>query len=130
MEKVESDTCTKGQSLLLMPNCTPVTVDQQWTDDEEVGQVGVGENVKLKLKGVEEEDVSGGFVVCDAAASCSVGRVFDAQVAILEHKSIICAGYSAVMHIHCVAEEVQVKVSCYGGAFVFSRINLFNARFF
>lgn len=31
------------------------------------------------------------------------------QVVILEHKSIICAGYSAVMHIHCVAEEVTVK---------------------
>ncbi|RVE51254.1 hypothetical protein evm_004058 [Chilo suppressalis] len=36
-------------------------------------------------------------------------RVFDAQVVILEHKSIICAGYSAVMHIHCAAEEVTVK---------------------
>lgn len=37
-------------------------------------------------------------------------QVFDAQVVILEHKSIICAGYSAVMHIHCAAEEVTVKV--------------------
>lgn len=38
-------------------------------------------------------------------------QVFDAQVVILEHKSIICAGYSAVMHIHCAAEEVTVKVN-------------------
>ena len=28
---------------------------------------------------------------------------------ILEHRSIICAGYSAVCHIHTVAEEVSVK---------------------
>lgn len=27
----------------------------------------------------------------------------------LEHKSIICAGYTAVMHIHCAAEEVTIK---------------------
>ena len=33
------------------------------------------------------------------------------QVAILEYKSIICAGYSAVMHIHTCAEEVSIKVS-------------------
>ena len=33
-----------------------------------------------------------------------------AQVVILEHKSIICAGYSAVCHIHSVAEEVTVKL--------------------
>ena len=35
---------------------------------------------------------------------------FCAQVVILEHKSIICAGYSAVCHIHSVAEEVTVKL--------------------
>ena len=28
----------------------------------------------------------------------------------MEHKSIICAGYSAVMHIHTCAEEVTIKV--------------------
>jgi translation elongation factor EF-1alpha len=33
------------------------------------------------------------------------------QVAILEYKSIICAGYSAVLHIHTCAEEVAIKVS-------------------
>ena len=30
---------------------------------------------------------------------------------ILEHKSIICAGYSAVLHIHACVEEVQFVVS-------------------
>ncbi|XP_071444801.1 eukaryotic peptide chain release factor GTP-binding subunit ERF3A [Hetaerina americana] len=107
--KVESGEAKKGQSLLLMPNRTPVVVDQLWSDDEEVTTVGSGENVKIKLKGIEEEDVSPGFVLCDANNPSKTGKVFDAQVVILEHKSIICAGYSAVMHIHCVAEEVTVK---------------------
>lgn len=61
-------------------------------------------------KGIEEEDVSPGFVLCDASNPIKTGKIFDAQVVILEHKSIICAGYSAVMHIHCAAEEVTVKV--------------------
>jgi len=109
MGKVESGEMKKGQSLLLMPNRTPVVVDQLWSDDEEVTSVGPGENIKVKLKGIEEEDVSPGFVLCDPNAPARTGRIFDAQVVILEHKSIICAGYSAVMHIHCVAEEVTVK---------------------
>lgn len=68
----------------------------------------------LLFQGIEEEDVSPGFVLCDASNPIKTGKVFDAQVVILEHKSIICAGYSAVMHIHCAAEEVTVKVStCY-----------------
>lgn len=65
----------------------------------------------LTLQGIEEEDVSPGFVVCDASNPIKTGKIFDAQVVILEHKSIICAGYSAVMHIHCAAEEITVKVS-------------------
>lgn len=109
MGKVESGEMKKGQSLIIMPNRTPVVVDQLWSDDEEVTSVGPGENIKVKLKGVEEEDVSPGFVLCDPNSPARTGRVFDAQVVILEHKSIICAGYSAVMHIHCVAEEVTVK---------------------
>jgi translation elongation factor EF-1alpha len=62
------------------------------------------------LQGIEEEDVSPGFVLCDASNPIKTGKIFDAQVVILEHKSIICAGYSAVMHIHCAAEEITVKV--------------------
>lgn len=139
MGKVESGSVKKGQNLLVMPNRTAVSVDQLWSDDEEVTAVGPGENVKIKLKvccrtassisadgkltgihlfvcvffyqGIEEDDVSPGFVLCDSQNPITTGRKFDAQVVILEHKSIICAGYSAVMHIHCAAEEVNVNVS-------------------
>ena len=109
MGKVESGVAKKGQNLLLMPNRTQVAVDQLWSDEEEVTSVSPGENVKIKLKGIKEEDVSPGFVLCDASNPIKTGKIFDAQVVILEHKSIICAGYSAVMHIHCAAEEVTVK---------------------
>jgi len=57
-----------------------VIVDQIWSDDEEVTSVSSGENVKIKLKGIEEEDVSPGFVLCDANNPTKTGRIFDAQV--------------------------------------------------
>ncbi|XP_055298243.1 eukaryotic peptide chain release factor GTP-binding subunit ERF3A isoform X1 [Sitodiplosis mosellana] len=108
MGKVESGSARKGQNLLVMPNRTQVSIDQLWSDDFEVTAVSPGENVKIKVKGIEEEDVSPGFVLCDSTNPIKVGRKFDAQLVILEHKSIICAGYSAVMHIHCAAEEITV----------------------
>ncbi|CAG9773964.1 unnamed protein product [Ceutorhynchus assimilis] len=109
MGKVESGECRKGQSLVIMPNRTPVIVDMLLSDEDEVSRVVSGENVKIKVKGVEEEDVSPGFVLCDSVNPVHTCRVFDAQLVIIEHKSIICAGYSAVMHIHCAAEEITVK---------------------
>lgn len=52
-----------------------VTVDQLWSDDIEVTSIGPGENVKVKLKNIEEEDVSPGFVLCDPNEPIITGRV-------------------------------------------------------
>ena len=128
--KVESGTVTNGARLLLMPNRKQVEVLQLWTDEDEVDQISAGQSVKVKLKGIEEEEVTPGFVLCDPSAPCSVARVFDAQVAVLEHKSIICKGYSAVLHIHCAVEEVLVQSICLidkkTGEKTKVRINLFS----
>ena len=56
-------------------------------------------------------DIFPGFVLCDPSSLCHMRQRFEAQIAILEYKSIICAGYSAVLHIHSVIEEVQISVS-------------------
>lgn len=53
--KVESGQIARGQSLILMPNKLTVEVVQVWSDEDEVDLVRSGENVKLKLKNVEEE---------------------------------------------------------------------------
>lgn len=107
--KVESGVINRGDQVVLMPNRTQVEVMQLWSDDIETDLANPGENVKIKLKNVEEEDVSQGFVICTMDNLCHTGKIFDAQIVILEHKSIICAGYSAVMHIHTCAEEVTIK---------------------
>lgn len=107
--KIESGSVKRGHTLLLMPNRREVEVLNLWTDEDEVSSCVSGENVKIKLKGVEEEDVTPGFVLCDPVSPCNVGKVFDAQIVILEHKSIICPGYSAVLHMHTAVEEITIK---------------------
>jgi peptide chain release factor subunit 3 len=59
-----------------------VKVDQLWSDDIEVTKVVSGENVKVKLKGVEETEISPGFVLCDPNNPIKSCKVFDAQVSI------------------------------------------------
>lgn len=108
--KVESGRISKGDSLMLMPNKVPVEVLGIVFDEEERSGAVAGDNVKLKLRGIEEEDVSPGFVLCTPENLCHTVKTFEAQVVILEHKSIICAGYRAVLHIHNVVEEVSFEV--------------------
>lgn len=70
-----------------------------------------GDNVKLRLKGVNDEDVQPGYVLSSPTRPVHTATRFQAQLAILESKNIICAGYSCVMHAHTVAEEVSLVVS-------------------
>ena len=55
---------------------------QLWSDEIEVTRVECGENVRVKLKGVEENDISQGFVLCDPNNPIKSCRIFDAQVSI------------------------------------------------
>jgi len=107
--KVESGKTEKGMSLIVMPNRVEVKVDQLWSDDIEVTGVTSGENVKVKIKGIDEAEVTPGFVLCDPTNPIKTGKVFDAQVVILDLKSIICAGYSCVLHLQAMTEEVTIK---------------------
>lgn len=106
--KIESGQVIVGSSLLLMPNSVKVEVTSLVSEEEEVDKLQCGENGRVKLKGVEEDDIYTGMVLCEISHPCQEARIFDAQIYILEHKSIICSGYSAVLHVHAATEEVKM----------------------
>merc|ERR1712241_1441188 len=88
--KVESGECEKGQTLAIYPNRTEVKVDQMWSDDIEVTKVTGGENIKVKIKGVEEDQVQKGFVLCDPNNPIKSCKTF-------------------VLHLQAIIEEVTLK---------------------
>jgi len=108
--KIESGRLHKGDPLLLMPNKTQVEVTAMFNElEEEIPSAMSGDNVRIRLRGVEDDDVSPGFVLTSPNKPVHAVTRFEAQLAILEHKNIICAGYSAVMHVHTLAEEVTLS---------------------
>jgi peptide chain release factor subunit 3 len=118
--KIESGHIRKGDSLTLMPNKCAVEVAAIYNEmEEEVPSAVCGDNVRVRLRGVEDEDISPGFVLTSPKSPVRAVRRFEAQLAILEHKNIICAGYSAVMHVHTLSEEVTLPVSaaCFTGLY-------------
>lgn len=70
-----------------------------------------GENIKIKVKGLEEDDLQRGHMICDIDNHCHVTQEFFAFVDILElpeHKQILSQGYSCVMHIHASVHEIEI----------------------
>ncbi|KAH7916098.1 P-loop containing nucleoside triphosphate hydrolase protein [Hygrophoropsis aurantiaca] len=107
--KIESGHVRKGDTLTMMPNKDIVEVAAIYNEiEEEISTAFCGDNVRVRLRGIEDEDISPGFVLTSPKNPVHAVRQFEAQLAILEHKSIICAGYSAVMHIHTLSEEVTL----------------------
>ena len=74
-----------------------------------------GDNVGFNVRGVGKNDIRRGDV-CGATNSMpSVAKTFTAQIAVLQHPSVIAVGYTPVFHLHtaqvaCTFEEIQKKL--------------------
>lgn len=107
--KIEAGRLRKGSSLMLMPNRSRVEVLAIFGEtEEEVPHAMAGDNVRIRVRGVGDDDVAVGFVLCDVAKPVHVTTQFEAQLVILDSKNIICSGYSAVLHVHTLAEEISL----------------------
>lgn len=107
--KLEAGVITREQRLIMMPNRVEVVVDAIFIESTEVDKAEPGDNVRLRIKGMEEEDIRMGFVLCDTDALVQGTTLFDAQIMLLDYKNIICAGYSCVMHVHAAVEECTIE---------------------
>jgi len=112
--KVECGIISKGMNLIIMPNRTPVEVKEIMIDDSRLSKnARPGENIRVSLKGIEEEQLHRGYVLCDAKSPIPCQSKFEAHLAILDllpHKSVFSAGYNAVLHIHTTFEECTITV--------------------
>lgn len=107
--KLESGKVRKNQDLLLMPNKTPVQATAIYNEmEEEVPLALSGDNVRIRLRGVEDTDINVGFMLTDPKKPVKAVTQFEAQLVILDVKNLISAGWSAVMHVHTASEEITL----------------------
>jgi peptide chain release factor subunit 3 len=109
--KIESGVVKKGMGLIMMPNRDKVDVAAVYGEtEEEVAVAQCGDQARLRLRGIEEEDILPGFVLCSPKRLVHCVTAFEAQIRVLELKSILSAGFDCVMHVHSAIEEVTFAV--------------------
>ncbi|KAK3492849.1 putative translation release factor erf3 [Neurospora hispaniola] len=105
--KIEAGVIKKGMSLIMMPNKQAVEISAVYGETEdEVPVAQCGEQVRLRLRGIEEEEIMPGFVLCSPKRLVHNVTAFEAQIRILDLKSILTAGFNCVLHVHAAIEEV------------------------
>jgi peptide chain release factor subunit 3 len=112
MGKTESGACRVGQKLTLMPGKIDCKIEKLWRDEDECNVCKAGENVRMKITGVDEKDIHAGMLLSHPLKLPYVTQEIECQLAIVElldHKSIFSTGYNCIIHIHSVTEEIEVK---------------------
>lgn len=105
--KIEAGGIKKGSSYIMMPNRDEVTIAALYGEtEEEIPQAVCGDQIRARVRGVEEEDILPGFVLCAPKRPVHCVSAFEAQIMLLELKSILSAGFNCVMHVHSAIEEV------------------------
>ena len=106
--KIESGQISKGQNVLVMPNKQNSEILSINIEEAEVKTAYAGDNVRLKLKNVEEDDVSTGFVICEINRPVKCSTRFLVQLIVYNIRNILAPGYTAVLHAHAASEEVTL----------------------
>lgn len=105
--KIEAGAIRKGGTYIMMPNRDEVSVAALYGETEdEIQQATCGDQVRIRIRGVEEEDIMPGFVLCSTKRPVHCVSAFEAQIVLLELKSILSAGFNCVLHVHSAIEEV------------------------
>jgi peptide chain release factor subunit 3 len=105
--RIEAGSVKKNGNYILMPNKDEISVSTLFGETEdELDHARCGEQVRLRIRGVEEDDVLPGFVVCSPKRLVHCVNEFEAQIVLLELKTILTAGFSCVMHVHSASVEV------------------------
>lgn len=105
--KIEAGVIKKGMSLIMMPNKQTIDIAAVYGEaEDEVSIAQCGDQVRLRLRGIEEEEIAPGFVLCSPKRLVHNVSQFEAQIRILDLKSILTAGFNCVLHVHAAIEEV------------------------
>ena len=105
--KIEAGQIKKENKYLMMPNREEISISALYGETEdEVPGATCGDQIRLRVRGIEEEDILPGFVLCAPKRPVHCVNAFEAQIMLLELKSILSAGFNCVLHIHSAIEEV------------------------
>ena len=117
--KIETGIMRVGQKVIILPGRSgkgvPGEVKTIEMHHEALPEAQAGDNVGINIKGIGKKDVARGDVVCDAGKPATIAEEFTAQIAVINHPTVIAKGYTPVFHVHtaqvpCQFMEIVKKI--------------------
>ncbi len=115
LRRIETGIMKPGDKLVFQPSDKIGEIKSIEMHHEQIPKAEPGDNVGVNIRGLAKTDIRRGDVAGTDAAPPTVARTFTAQIAVLQHPSVIAKGYTPVFHCHtsqvaCTFEELQKKL--------------------
>jgi elongation factor 1-alpha len=117
--KIETGIMKVGQKIVVLPGRSGTGIQGEVRSieahHEQLKEAEAGDNVGINLRGVGKKDMARGDVICDATQPAKIVEEFEAQVAVINHPTVIAKGYTPVFHVHtaqvpCQFVELKAKL--------------------
>jgi len=109
--KIETGVMKIGQKVKILPGRTGDGVNGEIKTiemhHEALPEAQAGDNVGINIRGVGKKDMARGDVICDAASPIPIVEEFIAQIAVINHPTVLAKGYTPVFHIHTAQVPCQ-----------------------
>ncbi len=109
--KIETGIMKIGQKVKVLPGRTGTGIDGEVKTiemhHETLPEATAGDNVGINIRGVGKKDIARGDVICDAAAPIPIVEEFIAQIAVINHPTVLAKGYTPVFHVHTAQVPCQ-----------------------
>jgi len=82
---------------------------------EQIQEAIPGDNIGFNIRGIGKKDIARGDVVGHVDNPPTIATEFTAQIVVLNHPTVITAGYTPVFHVHtaqvaCKIEKIEKKL--------------------
>ena len=113
--RVETGILNTGDNVSFQPSDVGGEVKTVEMHHEEVPKAEPGDNVGFNVRGIGKDDIRRGDVCGPADDPPTVAETFQAQIVVMQHPSVITAGYTPVFHAHtaqvaCTIESIDKKI--------------------
>jgi elongation factor 1-alpha len=113
--RVETGIVKVGDNVTFSPSGVGGEVKTIEMHHETMPQAEPGDNIGFNVRGIGKNDIKRGDVCGHVSNKPTVAKTFTAQIAVLQHPSVITIGYTPVFHLHtaqvaCTFEELQKKI--------------------
>jgi elongation factor 1-alpha len=113
--RIETGVMETGNDVSFQPSDVGGEVKTIEMHHDEIPRAEPGDNVGFNVRGIGQDDIRRGDVCGPAEDPPSVAETFQAQIVVMQHPSVITAGYTPVFHAHtaqvaCTIESIDRKM--------------------